>query len=111
MTYWQREIVKADAASGAGRTDRTKYLAARASLALAAPTRDTFRALKLTSPLNRSLAPKRRALEAALNAYKGAAAYNVAEVTTQASFEIAELYRQLGADLHGLRAPEEPEGR
>jgi tetratricopeptide (TPR) repeat protein len=103
--YWQREIVKADAAAGAGRTDRTRYLAARSSLALAAPDRDTFRALKLVSPLNKSLAAKRRALEAALGGYREAAAYNIAEVTTQASFEMAELYRQLGADLMASERP------
>ena len=110
VTYWQREIIKADASAGAGRTDRTRYLAAKASLALAAPTRDAFRALKLTSPLNKSLAPKRKALDAALNAYKGAAAYNVAEVATQSSFEIAELYRQLGADLMASERPRSLKG-
>jgi len=110
VTYWQREIVKADAAAGPGRTDRTKYLAAKASLALAAPTRDAFRALKLTTPLNKSLAPKRKALDAALNAYKGAAAYSVAEVATQSSFEIAELYRQLGADLMASERPKSLKG-
>jgi tetratricopeptide (TPR) repeat protein len=110
VTYWQREIIKSDAAAGAGRTDRTKYLAAKASLALAVPTREAFRSLKLTSPLNKSLAPKRRALDAALNAYKGAAAYNVAEVATQSSFEIAELYRQLGADLMASERPKSLKG-
>ncbi len=105
VAYWQREIVKADAAAGAGRTDRTRYLAARASLALAAPARDSYRALKLGDPLQRSLAAKRRALEPALAGYKAAAAYNVAEVTTQASFEIAELQRQLAADLLASERP------
>ena len=99
VAYWQREIVKADGGAGSARTDRTRYLAAKASLALAAPARESFRAMRLTAPLNRSLGPKRKALETALNAYKGAAAYDVAEVTTQASYEIAELYRRLGADL------------
>jgi tetratricopeptide (TPR) repeat protein len=105
VTYWQREIVKADGAAGAARTDRTKYLAAKASLALAAPARDAYRAVKLTAPLKTSLAAKRKALDTALNGYKNAAAYNVAEVTTQASFEIAELYRQLGADLMASERP------
>ena len=105
LTYWQREIVKADAAAGAGRSVRTRTLAARASLALATPARDSFRALKLGSPLNKSLAPKRKALEAALNGYKAASAYEIAEVTTQASFEIADLYRQLGADLMASDRP------
>ncbi|MEO6079373.1 MAG: tetratricopeptide repeat protein [Steroidobacteraceae bacterium] len=105
VAYWQREIVKADAGAGAARSDRTRYLAAKASLALAAPARDTFRALKLGSPLQRSLAAKRRALESALAGYKAAAAYNVAEVSTQASFEIAELYGELGADLIASERP------
>jgi len=103
--YWQREIVRADATAGASRTDRTKFLAARSSLALAEPARDAFRATKLSAPLSRSLAPKRKALDTALTAYREAAAYNVAEVTTRASFEIAELYRQLGADLMASDRP------
>ncbi|MEO8307270.1 MAG: tetratricopeptide repeat protein, partial [Pseudomonadota bacterium] len=105
VQYWQREIVKADATAGAARTDRTKYLAARSSLALAAPARDTFRGLQLVAPLKTSLAAKRRALESAMNGYKEAAAYNVAEVTTQANFEMAELYRQLAADLLASEKP------
>lgn len=103
--HWQREIVKADAAAGAARSDRTKYLAARASLELAHPARDNFRGLALMAPLNRSLTAKRRALETAMNGYREAAAYNIAEVTTQASFEMAELYRQLGADLMASERP------
>ncbi len=105
LVNWQREIVKADATAGTARTDRTRYLAAKASLSLAAPARDAFRAVRLTAPLPRSLATKRKALDTALAGYKSAADYNVAEVTTQASFEIAELYRQLGADLLASERP------
>ncbi|MEO6366542.1 MAG: tetratricopeptide repeat protein, partial [Steroidobacteraceae bacterium] len=42
---------------------------------------------------------------AALAGYETAAGYEIAEVTTQASFEIAELYRQLGADLMASDRP------
>ncbi len=105
VTYWQQEIVKADAGAGAARTDRTRFLAAQASLALAVPDRDRFRALKLTAPLKNSLTPKRRALDAALGSYKAAAAYNIAAVTTRANFEIAELYRQLADDLTASERP------
>ncbi len=105
LAHWQREIVKADAAAGAARTDRTRTLAAQASLALAAPARDAFRNTRLRAPLNRSLPAKRRALDTALAAYQAAAAYNVADVTTRASFEIAELYRQLGADIIASERP------
>jgi TolA-binding protein len=96
---WYREIVKADAQAGNGRTDRTRYLAAKAQLALAQPARDAFRGVKLTAPLKKSLVGKRRALDQALAAYKQAAAYNIAEVTTAATYETAELYRTLAKDL------------
>jgi hypothetical protein len=81
--------------------------AARAQLALAAPTRDAFRAVRLVAPLKRSLAAKRKALEAALVAYRSATDYGVAEVTTAANFEMAELYRVLGKDV---LASERPKG-
>ncbi len=96
---WYREIVKADAAAGGERSDRTRLLAARAQLALAAPQRDAFRAIRLTAPLRRSLEDKRKALDLALQSYRAAVEYRVADVTTAASFEMAELYRVLGADL------------
>jgi tetratricopeptide (TPR) repeat protein len=105
VTYWQKEIIKADTSAGPARTDRTRFLAAEASLALAAPERDKFRATKLTAPISKSLAPKRRALDAALTAYKTAAAYNIAAVATQANFEIAELYHRLAEDLMDSERP------
>ncbi|MET0292908.1 MAG: tetratricopeptide repeat protein [Steroidobacteraceae bacterium] len=103
--HWQREIIKADAAAGAARSDRTRTLAARASLALAQPARDSFRAIKLAAPLNRTLTAKRKSLESALAGYKQASEYNVAEVTTLASYETAELYRQLARDLMNSERP------
>src|SRR5688572_29841436 len=103
--YWQREIINADRTAGAGRTDRTQYLAAKSTLALAAPTRDAFRDIPLALPLKASLARKRKAMEAALGAYKSAADYRVAEVTTLATYEIAEIYRKLGSDVMKSERP------
>jgi cellulose synthase operon protein C len=103
--YWYREIVKTDAAAGAARTDRTRYLAAKAQLSLAEPTRNAFRGVPLTAPLKKSLVAKRKALDAALGAYKQAAEYQIAEVTTAATYEIAELYRQLAKDLMASERP------
>jgi tetratricopeptide (TPR) repeat protein len=103
--YWQREIVNADRNAGAGRTDRTQYLAAKSQLALASPARDEFRAIPLALPLKASLAKKRKAMESAMAAYKTAADYRVAEVTTLATFEIAEIYRKLGQDIMKSERP------
>jgi tetratricopeptide (TPR) repeat protein len=105
--YWFRDIIAADRLAGAARTDRSRALAAKATLSLAAPAREEFRSIKLVAPLKKSLAEKRKAMEAALKAYTQAADYQVAEVTTAATYESAELYRQLGKDL---MASERPKG-
>ncbi|MGD0501999.1 MAG: tetratricopeptide repeat protein [Steroidobacteraceae bacterium] len=103
--YWLKEIINADRAAGAARTDRSKALAAKATLTLAEPAREEFMRVKLVTPLKKSLAEKRKAMEAALKAYTQAADYQVAEVTTAATFESAELYRQLGKDLMSSERP------
>jgi hypothetical protein len=103
--YWLREIIAADRSAGAARTDRSRALAAKATLTLAAPARDEFMRVKLVAPLKKSLAEKRKAMEAALKAYTQAADYQVAEVTTAATFQSAELYRQLGKDLMSSERP------
>jgi tetratricopeptide (TPR) repeat protein len=103
--YWYREIIKVDSTAGAQRTERTHFLAGKAQLALAAPARDEFRAIRLTAPLKKSLVAKRKALEVAMDGYKKAAAYNVAEVTTASTFEIAELFRTLSKDVMNSERP------
>jgi hypothetical protein len=103
--HWLKEIIAADRAAGAARTDRSRALAARATLTLATPLRDEFLRIKLVAPLKKSLAEKRQAMEAVLKAYTQAADYQVAEVTTAATYESAELYRQLGKDLLTSQRP------
>jgi len=103
--HWLKEMIAADRAAGAARTDRSRVLAAKATLTLAAPARDEFARIKLVVPLKKSLAEKRKAMEAALKGYEQAAGYEVAGVTTAATFESAELYRQLGKDLIDSQRP------
>jgi tetratricopeptide (TPR) repeat protein len=103
--YWLKDIIAADRSAGAARTDRSRALAAKATLTLAAPVREAFKSIKLVVPLKKSLAEKRKAMEAALKAYEAVADYQVADVTTAATFESAELYRQLGKDLMSSERP------
>ena len=102
---WLKDIIAADRAAGPARTDRSRALAAKATLTLAAPAREEFVRIKLVVPLKKSLADKRKAMEGALKAYSQAADYQVSEVTTAATFESAELYRQLGKDLMSSERP------
>ena len=83
----------------------------RRSWHLAEPTRDAFRNIKLVAPLKQTLVAKKKAMEAAMQAYKQVAEYQVAETTTAATFETAELYRTLAHDLLHFGAPEEAVGR
>ena len=53
----------------------------------------------------KSLVAKRQSMEAALAAYKAASEYHVAEVTTAATYETAELYRRLGKDVQNSERP------
>jgi TolA-binding protein len=104
-SQWLDEIIKADKAAGASRTDRSKYLAAKATIETADAPAAMFTAVKLTAPLDKSLKIKRAAMEKTLGIYGQALDYGVAEVTTQATFGMAELYRQLGADLMSSERP------
>ncbi len=102
---WLSDIVAADAAADAARTDRSRYLAAHAALELAAPLRDAFLAARLTAPLPKSLNVKKDRMELALSAYGKAADYAVADVTTAATYETAELYFMLSRALLDSEKP------
>jgi tetratricopeptide (TPR) repeat protein len=103
--HWLGELVAADAAAGSSRTERSRLLAADASLELAGPLDSNARAVRLAVPLDRSLLAKKSALEAALAAYTRAAGYGVVPVATAATFAMAELYRHLGAALLESQRP------
>ncbi len=102
---WLNAVVTADAQAGVARSDRSKTLAARAALELAAPVRDAFRAVRLKAPLKDSLKLKKKRMEYALDAYGGTAAYGIGEVTTAATYEIANLYYKLSQDLMTSERP------
>jgi len=100
-----RDLVQVDATAGAQRSDRTRFLAAKASLQLADPVRERFQVVKLTQPLADSLKLKKSLMEDVITAYTGAADYGVAEVTTAATFRLGEVYEQFSSDLMGSDRP------
>ena len=102
---WLEGIVAADRDAGGERTDRSRYLAAVATLELTEASRDAFQSIPLVAPLNESLASKKSAMELALSGYQQAAGYAVGEVTTAATFEMGELYRRLAVDLMKSERP------
>ena len=100
-----QDLVRVDATAGAQRSDRTRYLAATASIELADPVRRRFEVMKLTQPLADSLKLKRSLMEDVIKVYTDAADYGVAEVTTAATFRLGEVYQQFGRDLYASERP------
>ena len=99
------EIVRADAAAGSERTDRTRNLAARAALELSTPLYEQFAALKLVQPFDRSLQDKQRSMDTATKAFEALVDYQVGEVTAAATFYLAEIYANFSQALRDSERP------
>ena len=99
------EMIDVDARAGAQRSDRTRFLAAKASVRLAEPVRKRFEVVQLTQPLAESMKLKRALMEDVIEAYTDAADYGVAEVTTQATFRIADIYHSFSKALFESERP------
>jgi len=100
-----KEIHQADLAGGSRRTDRTRYLGATASLAMAEPVADAYRKVALVEPLARNLKLKKTKMEEALKAYAAAANYGVADITTAATYHTAALYQDFGKAMLTSQRP------
>ena len=98
-------LVAADAAAGGERTDRTRYLAAQAGLVLAQPRYAAFNAVQLVQPFEQNLARKRELMDAALAAFESLIEYEVGEVTTAATFHMAEIYSSFSGSLLDSERP------
>jgi len=105
LQLWLNEIVKADARAGSERSARSKYLAATASLELIEPLRNAYRQSKLTVPLKTSLGRKKKLMQQSIDAYSKAIDYQVAEVTTEATYQIAEIYHDFARALMDSERP------
>ena len=94
-----KQIVATDAAGGAGRTDRTKYLAANAALVLAEPKLAEFKKVALVKPFKKNLKKKKQRMRSAIDAYTKLVEYQVGFVTAAATYYIAEIYYEFSVAL------------
>jgi tetratricopeptide (TPR) repeat protein len=102
---WLKEVIRADKFAGAQSTDRTRFLAAKASFELAEPALKSFREIQLTAPLKANLAKKKERMQTAIDAYTQAAEYGVEEVTTASVYLLAEIYGSFGKELLNSEKP------
>jgi len=94
-----RQIIASDASAGEARTDRTRYLAARASLVFAEDLFQRSVEIELAQPFEQNLQEKQQRMDTALNALGSLVDYEVAEVTAAATFYMAELYSDFGRSM------------
>ncbi|HET8870498.1 MAG TPA: tetratricopeptide repeat protein, partial [Aquabacterium sp.] len=100
-----KEIYEADLHGGDARTDRTRYLGAKAALRLAEPMVQAYRKVALVEPLQKQLKLKKAKLEEALQAFALASEPGVAEVSTEVTYQVASLYRDFGKAILGSQRP------
>lgn len=103
---WLEAIIASHEQAGPAATARSRTLAAAATLEIAMPVVERFAAMTLTLPLERSVPEKAKRMRAALDALGAAAAYGVAEVTTESAYRMGELYRGMAKALMGSTRPE-----
>ena len=100
-----RDIVVVDREAGAERSDRSKYLAAKAALVLAGLSYERFAELDLVQPFEESLAEKQARMDEAMSVFENLVGYEVAEVTAAATYYIAEIYMEFSAALMDSERP------
>ena len=103
--FWMNHIVKAYRKQSGATSDRVKFIVANASNALADKAYFEFDQVKLVNPLNVNLAKKKKTMSQALKAYKQAQEFNIAEVTTRATFQMGEIYRKFSIALMESERP------
>jgi len=101
-----RNIVRADANAGRERTDRTKYLAAMATLELNHPLLESYMSVKLTAPFKKNLLEKKNRMKKAIEGYTNLVDYGVGETTAAATYHIAEIYYHFSKALMGSERPD-----
>ncbi len=93
------QIVDIDANAGGQRTARVRFLAAQSALVLAQELYRSFGEVALTLPFERSLKQKQQRMNTTLDALGALVDYEVAEVTSAATFYMAEVYADFSRAL------------
>jgi TolA-binding protein len=103
--FWLNKIVWLHLGAKKDSTDRSKYLAAKASYELAENERIKYDRANITLPLAASIEKKNKLMTAALERYTQAVQIGVLEYTTSATYRIAELYSQFSKRLMASERP------
>ncbi|WP_153912798.1 tetratricopeptide repeat protein [Shewanella sp. TC10] len=106
--YWYRQILNFHSKQGASSkpvSGREIEIASIAASRLAHAHQQTFISIKLTAPLNKTLKRKQDAMKQAISYYQQVLDFQRAQYVPQATFNLAEMYRQLAADVMDSERP------
>jgi len=104
-TVWLSKLISAETKGASRRTDRTRYLAAKASYKLAQGEIKRFKDVAMLVPLKKSLKAKKKHMKSAVDSLKKVLAYKVADFTTAATYQLADIYSHLAISLMGSERP------
>lgn len=100
-----KQIINMDASAGRARNERTKYLAAQASLVFTGDAYDKVVAVKLSKPFKDNLKKKKQYMQEAIKAYTKLVDFQVGDVTAAATYYIAEIYYDFSRALAESERP------
>lgn len=109
--YWYRKILSFhdQNINDNNRIDhvRAKYLASVAALGLGQAHQQTFKQIKLTLPLKKSLLRKQKAMKTAIDYYKKLLSFQLSEFVPHGTYNLAQMYRQLSQDVMSSQRPKD----
>ncbi len=107
--FWFRKILsfhaKQKKASAQIIQPRAIELASTAAFGLGMAHQQTFKYVKLNAPLQKSLKRKQIAMKQAIKYYQQVLSFQLAQDVPQTTFNLAEMYRQLAADVLKSQRP------
>ena len=111
--YWFRKILsfhgKQKKASTIALQPRAVELASLAALGLGKAHQQTFKWIKLNTPLQKSLKRKQSSMKTAIKYYQKVLGFQLAQYVPKATFNLAEMYRQLADDVMKSQRPKDLE--
>jgi len=107
--FWYRKILsfhKSQQKSLPGEINsRAVELASTAAFGLGQAHQQTFKWIKLKAPLQKTLKRKQQAMKQAIGYYQQVLGFQLAKSVPQATFNLAEMYRQLASDVMDSERP------
>jgi tetratricopeptide (TPR) repeat protein len=103
--FWLNKIITGHQKAGKNQTDRSKWLAAWATMKYGDDSANKFRAFRFYLPLVKSLPEKNKLLDSAVKQYQLATDYGILEFVTMSSYKIAGLYQTFASELRTSPKP------